>query len=203
MKLYLYDIRKMGRSEYQYWYSVMSHEKQQRVNRFRFLLDRKRTVSGEMLIRNAIADSFDISAEDIVFGITEYGKPYAKDFSVEFNISHSGNIVACAVDNKPIGIDIELIRPVDLKIAKRILTDKELLYLFGRSPTDQDFTYTTNHKILTRFFELWTSKEAYGKCKAIGISKEANIQNTKILLNRKIWHSNFRIIFRSTFNLLT
>lgn len=39
----------------------------------------------------------------------------------------------------------------------------EVTYLLGHTPTDQDFTYTTNTEILTRFFELWTAKEAYGK----------------------------------------
>lgn len=163
MKLYLYDIRKMENADYQYWYSVMSHKKQQRVDEFHFFDDRKRTVSGEMLIRKAISNWCDISAEDILFDITEHGKPYAKDLPIEFNISHSGNIVACAVDDKPIGIDIEKIRPVDLSIAKRICSFEEMCYLFGHDPEEQDFVYTANIDILARFFEIWTIKEAFIK----------------------------------------
>ena len=158
-------------ADYEKWYALMSKDKQVRVDRFRFEDDRKRTVTGEKLARKAIAEWCGISAKSIVFEKTETGKPYAKGLPVEFNISHSGDMVVCAVDDKPVGIDIEKIRPIDLTIAKRICTDDELNYLFGHTPTEQDFTYTTDTKILTRFFELWTAKEAYGKCMGVGISE--------------------------------
>lgn len=170
MKWYKYDIRDLTDAEYDKWYSLMSEDKQQRVDRFRFVDDKKRTVVGEMLARKAIAEWCGIAPESITFGTKEHGKPYAKDLAVEFNISHSGDMVACAVDDKPIGIDIEQIRPIDLTVAKRVCTDEELLYLFGHNLMEQDFTYTTNTEILTRFFELWTAKEACGKCIGDGIS---------------------------------
>ncbi len=169
MKWYKYGIRDLTDAEYNKWSSLMREDKQQRVDRFRFVDDKKRTVAGEMLARKAISEWCNIAPESINFGIKEHGKPYAKDLAVEFNISHSGGMVVCAVDDKPIGIDIEQIRPIDLTIAKRICTDDELLYLFGHTPTKQDFTYTTNTEILTRFFELWTAKEAYGKCIGDGV----------------------------------
>lgn len=163
MKWYKYDIQDLTDAEYNKWYSLISEEKQHRVDRFRFMDDKKRTVAGEMLARKAISQWCNVAPESITFGMQEHGKPYAKDLAVEFNISHSGDMVVCAIDNKPIGIDIEQIRPIDLSVAKRICTDKELLYIFGHTPTEQDFTYTINTEILTRFFELWTEKEAYGK----------------------------------------
>ena len=169
MKWYKYDIRDLTDTEYNKWYSLMSEDKQCRVDRFLFVDDKKRTVAGEMLARKAIAEWCGIAPESITFGIKEHGKPYAKDLAVEFNISHSGNMVVCAVDDKPIGIDIEQIRPIDLTVAKRICTDEELLYLFGHTPTDEDFTYTTDTEILIRFFELWTAKEAYVKCIGEGV----------------------------------
>lgn len=175
MKWYKYDIRDLTDAEYNKWYSLMNEDKQQRVDRFRFDDDKKRTVAGEMLARKAISEWCDVAPENITFGIKEHGKLYAKDFDVEFNISHSGDMVVCAVDNKPIGIDIEQIRPIDLSVAKRICTDEELLYLFGHAPTDEDFKYTTDIEILTRFFELWTAKEAYVKCFGLGIANAKNI----------------------------
>ena len=170
MKWYKYDIRSFSDVEYNKWYSLMSTDKQQRVDRFRFVDDKKRTVAGEMLARKAIAEWCGVAPESIAFGIKEHGKPYAKDLAVEFNISHSGDMVVCAVDNKPIGIDIEQIRPIDLAVAKRICTDEELLYLFGYVPTEQDFTYITDTQTLIRFFELWTAKEAYGKLIGEGLN---------------------------------
>ena len=70
-------------------------------------------------------------------------------------------MVVCAVDDKPIGIDIEQIRPIDLKLAKRFCTKQELTYLFDGAD---------NKEILTRFFKLWTAKEAYSKCLGKGLA---------------------------------
>ncbi len=177
MKWYKYDIRDLTNAEYNKWYSLMSADKQHRVDRFRFNDDKKRTVAGEMLARKAIAEWCSVAPESISFGIKEHGKPYAKDLAVEFNISHSGDMVVCAVDDKPVGIDIEQIHPIDLTVAKRICTDEELLYLFGHAPTERDFTFTTDIEILTRFFEIWTAKEACGKCIGTGLN------NGKLLLS--------------------
>lgn len=171
MKWYKYNIRDLSDTEYDKWYSLMNEDKQCRVDRFRFYDDKKRTVAGEMLARKAIAEWCGVFPENISFGIKEHGKPYVKDLAVEFNISHSGDMVVCAVNDKPVGVDIEQIRPIDLTVAKRICTDEELLYLFGHVPIEQDFTYTTNTGILTNFFKIWTAKEATVKRKGTGVAE--------------------------------
>ncbi len=191
MKWYTYDIRNLTYEEYHKWYSLMSNEKKRRVDRFRFNDDKKRTVVGEMLARKAIAEWYSVKPESIVFAAKEHGKPYVVNFNVEFNISHSDNMVVCAVDDKPVGIDIEEIRPIDLNIAKRICIDEELLCIFGHIPTDSDFTYTEDTDILTRFFELWTKKEACGKLSGIGLY-DYSFSTTVNL--RKILFSNLYII---------
>ena len=172
MKWYKYDIRNLTDSEYDKWYSLMSDEKKKTVDKIRNSDDKKRTVAGEMIARKAISKWCDIPPESIVFETKEHGKPYAKNIKIEFNISHSGNMVVCAIDDKPIGIDIEQIRPIDLKLANRFCTEQELKYLF----LDND-----NNEILTRFFKLWTAKEAYGKCigKGIGSIKTPCSKKTK------------------------
>ena len=163
MKWYKYNIQNLTDDEYAKWYSLMSEEKQKKINKSRILDAKKRTVAGEMLCRKAISEWLGILPESIVFGVTEHGKPYAKNLDIQFNISHSGNMVVCAVNNKPIGIDIEEIVPTNLKLAKRFCSNEELIYLFGHTPKEEDFVYTENKKTLTRFFKLWTAKEAYGK----------------------------------------
>lgn len=169
MKWYKYNICDLTDEEYAYWYSLMNADKRQRVDRYHMIDDKKRTVSGEMLARQAIAEWCNVQPESIRFAVDEQGKPYAVELCVEFNISHSGDMVVCAVADKPVGIDIEQIRPINLTITKRICTDKELHYLFGHTPTDADFVYTEDVNILTRFFELWTAKEASGKCIGAGL----------------------------------
>lgn len=164
MKWYKCDIRDLTDEEYTYWYSLMNADKKKRVDRFRFFDDQKRTVAGEMLARKAIAEWCSVQPYIIEFAIGEHGKPFAVGLDVEFNISHSGYMVVCVVNDNPVGIDIEQMRSIDLIVAKRICTDEELLYLFGHIPTAEDFVYTIEAAILKRFFELWTAKEAYVKC---------------------------------------
>lgn len=195
MKWYKYDIRELSDKEYCKWYSLMSVKKQHRVDRFRLEDDKKRTVVGEMLARKAISDWCNVAVEDVIFDYEEYGKPYAVGLNVEFNISHSGDIVVCAIDSYPVGIDVERIRPIDLKVAERICTDDELLYIFGHKPTEQDFIYTTDMEILTRFFEIWTKKEAYFKCMSTGFNN-INTDTTKIMIN-KLMLGEYIISFKS------
>ncbi len=170
MKWYKFDIREFKNTEYDKWYSLLSKEKQQQVDSFRYKDDKKRTVAGEMLVKKAISSWCGVDAESIILGIKGHGKPYAKDLNVEFNISHSGDMVVCAVDSQPVGIDIEMIRPINLKVAKKICSDEELFYLFGYIPTEEDFKYTTNKELLTRFYKIWTAKEAFGKCNGKGLT---------------------------------
>ena len=169
MKWYKYDIRELSDLEYHKWYSLMSKEKQKRVDRFRFEDDKKRTVTGEMLARLAIAEWCSVNPESIKIGEGKYGKPYAVNQNVKFNISHSGDLVVCAVDSQSVGIDIEQIRPLNLSVAKHFCAPDELIYIFNHEPTDTDFVYSEDQDILLRFFEIWTIKEAIGKCLGSGI----------------------------------
>ena len=178
IKWYKYDIREMTDAEFHNWYAMMSAEKQKRVDRFHFTDDKKRTVAGEMLARKAISQRCGVSAECISFMTGENDKPYAENLSVEFNISHSGDFVVCAVSDRPVGIDIERVRPIDLKIAKKICTPDEMQYLFGHIPSEDELGITEDREILERFFSLWTQKEAYGKCTGEGLfhkSKKSGI----------------------------
>ena len=170
MKWYKYDIRTLTDDEYRYWYTLMSAEKRRRVDGLRFVDDRKRTVVGEMLARKAIAEWCCVQPQDIVFYVGDHGKPYVKNLPIEFNISHSADMVVCAVDSRPIGIDVERVRPVNLKVAKRIFVEEELRYVFGHDPVESELVLSTDVSVLTRFFLCWTAREAYGKRIGDGLS---------------------------------
>ena len=170
MEWYKIDINDCADEQFWYWYNLMSENKKSRVDKYRFEDAKKRTVFGEMLAKKAISQMCKINENEIVFVQHADSKPYAKDIDVHFSISHSKDMVVCAVSEKPIGIDIEKIRPINLSIAKRVCTDDELLELFGRVPKEDDFGYTDNAQVLTSFFKLWCAKEAYVKCIGKGLS---------------------------------
>ena len=139
MKWFKFNINDFTEVLYAEYYFLMSSERREYTDSLKSDADRKRTVAGEMLARIALGNN------NATILKTAEGKPYAEEININFSISHSGNFAVCAVDENKIGIDIEEIRDVDLKTAKRFCNEKELEYI-GDS--------------INRFFEIWTAKEA-------------------------------------------
>lgn len=83
----------------------------------------------------------------------EYGKPYVEG-GPEFSLSHCKFGIAVAVDDKPIGIDIESIRDIKPELVERTMNEAEQA-LIGTDPVE--------------FTKLWTQKEAYLKYLGTGI----------------------------------
>ena len=88
----------------------------------------------------------------------ELGKPYILDTDVQFNLSHSGDMVMCAVCEGPVGTDIEKMRPVSRRVPPRIMSAEEKR-IYDKSG-DKD----------AMFFAVWTLKEAYIKYTGRGLS---------------------------------
>jgi len=86
----------------------------------------------------------------------ENGKPYID--GLFFNISHSHSLVVCAFSDCEIGIDVEKIREYRPRVAEKFHPE-EISRL--EKAIDKDL----------EFFKIWTMKEAYVKCSAVGISK--------------------------------
>lgn len=100
-----------------------------------------------------------------VYGIEEYslaygkhGKPFIeKHPEVFFNLSHCRGMAVCAVSDREIGVDAELIRPYSGKAARRVFSENEIKYV-SENPNGSE-----------AFFRLWTLKEALGKAMGTGI----------------------------------
>ena len=158
----LVNINDITADEYARAYSLMSAEKKQRVDRFRFDEDKKRSTAGEILARKLISAHCGTPAESIAFCTGEQGKPFANGLDVELNISHSGEIVICTVSDKPVGIDVEMISDINTSVADRFCTDSELAFLRDKS--------ITHAEALNCFYRIWTFKEAYLKRAGTGIA---------------------------------
>ncbi len=79
---------------------------------------------------------------------TKFGRPYLDNSRIDFNISHSGDYVVCAVTTHGrIGIDIEKIKPIDLFDFERYMTPQE-----WNAIRDSVEPYHT-------FYSYWTKKE--------------------------------------------
>lgn len=90
------------------------------------------------------------------------GKPYFKDYPIQFNLSHSGQYVFCGTSAQEIGVDIQELRGGrELQLARRYFSPGE--YQALESCKDRE-----GRKRL--FFSMWTRKEAYGKMTGQGLA---------------------------------
>ncbi|MGN0804644.1 MAG: 4'-phosphopantetheinyl transferase family protein [Candidatus Coproplasma sp.] len=89
----------------------------------------------------------------------EHGKPYLKEGSIFFNLSHSGTVAVCAISSAEVGIDVQEVRPVSESLIKKICTKDEYAFVAQNS-----------EEIDKRFCRLWAIKESVIKCLGKGLS---------------------------------
>lgn len=171
MRIYTARISEFTEDEYNDAFESMSEERKTAVLRMKFENDRKRSVLGEKLAREGIADACGIPGKDIQFVRTENGKPYCLNANAQFSISHCKDLAVCAVSQYPIGVDVEFIRDIDMRITRFACTGKDMEYIFGTEDGEE-------RKM--RFFRIWTAKEAYFKYHGTGISHLKEISYTDI-----------------------
>jgi 4'-phosphopantetheinyl transferase len=123
------------------------------------------TVAGELLARYAVGQYLGNPVQEINLVFGEKGKPHISNLSdVHFNISHSGHYVVCAVAPKEIGIDVERIRSVNLRIAERFFSPSEI----------SDLMALGEEARMHYFITLWTIKESYLKAIGRGLTQHLN-----------------------------
>jgi len=153
--------RDLSDKEYQNIMKFISEEKRKRIVKYHFYVDRQNVLLADVLARYEICRRTGMTNWQLDFSVNEYGKPYlVNDPHVQYNLSHSGKYIAFAIDSKPVGIDVEKIDHIDMRIAKRFFTTSEFSYI-----TSQDF----NMQIIS-FYQIWTKKESYIKFEGKGLS---------------------------------
>lgn len=107
---------------------------------------KKEKIVSTFLIRKYVGD----------YSVNEFSKPIAEHIC--FNASHSHGAVVLVLDEVPVGIDIEKIRPADNQLVDYISSKEEKEYI------KDDKT----------FFEIWTNKESLVKAVGTGIRSKVN-----------------------------
>lgn len=83
---------------------------------------------------------------------TQAGKPFFPDLpQLHFNLSHTKGWSLCALSDRPVGVDIERIRPRREALVRYCLSDEE---------------YRSYDGTWKDFYRFWTLKEA--RCKQLG-----------------------------------
>ena len=139
----------------------------------------KKFIIGEIILSKLLKKYYNLDYSKLKFNINKFGKPYIVDKNIFYNISHSNSYVVVVISDKEIGIDLEKIRPVDLKTINYFATEFEKKYILK-----------DKNNIEKRLFEIYTLKEAYFKMKGENLNKikeiEFTISNNSISCNDKL-----------------
>lgn len=142
----------------------VSPERALQISRYRDMKDKLRSYWAEMLLRQAVQDR-GLSMEQLRFASEQFGKPILvnmhtnQKIAYDYNLSHSGDHVVCAISESRVGVDIQEYRGYKPTLVKRCCSPKEQEYLFHLNKKEQN----------SEFYRLWTLKESYMKSTGEGL----------------------------------
>lgn len=135
----------------------ISAQRREQALRYRHELGQRQCVLAYLLLKRALREEFGIT-DNPVFIYGEHGKPVLADYpDIHFSLSHCREAVACVVGSRPVGIDVESVRPL-----------KESLVRYTMSETEQQKIFGAENPALM-FTRLWTMKEASLKLTGEGL----------------------------------
>ena len=172
--IFYYNINKMSDELYSKEFEALDFSRKKEILKKSDINDRKRSLAGDILIKKYLSKLYGIPQEKIEIKKGAYGKPYVLNLPAHFNVSHSGDYTVVAIGDRPIGIDIEVIKDFSAILAKKLFNDDELQYISGSSATRKKSLMQMS------FFEIWTAKEAYLKYLGRGISGGINSLSFKL-----------------------
>lgn len=166
VRVYVLNIKeKLDEPTFTELCKYVSVEKKEKINRFLRYEDRLRALFADLIVRYLLSTEYHTKNEEIQFSYNDYGKPSIKNLSnVQFNVSHSGEWVVCAIGDMEIGIDVEEVSKADFDIVKRFFSTEEA----------EAFSKVSEAMKKELFYELWTSKESYIKAVGKGLSIPLN-----------------------------
>jgi len=174
MKYKVLDIKNLNEAQFELALKKMSIERQQKCLRYKFVDDRRRMAFGEELLRKLISEEYGVDESDILITNLPSGKPVAevKGNEVFVSLTHSGNFVACALSNNPVGIDLEVKRDFNPRVLKA-LCDAE-----------REFVAKSKDEAIA-FLKIWTAKEAYLKMTGEGLAGFSKAEVLPLVKNGK------------------
>lgn len=147
----------VSESKLMQYQKIISPEELSRAKKFIKTSDQKKFIVQKGMTREILSKYLQKNPSEIEFEFGEHGKPFLKNNSVQFNVSHSGDYFLMGVTRDiEIGVDIEQVREHQdyLALAERFFTPAE--YHAIKNKDD--------------FYRTWTCKEAFIKATGLGLS---------------------------------
>lgn len=144
-------------------WAVLSPDERDRAGRFLRPIHRDRYAAGRAWLRRVLAGYLGRSPSEIAFAYGQHEKPALAGGPgwLDFNLAHSEEHALLAVSpGFPVGVDIEVLRPVDEKLPQRFFAPGEVAALAALPAAARQ----------AAFFRCWTRKEAYLKALGSGLA---------------------------------
>ncbi len=138
-----------------------------RMGRMRFMRDRWAHRAAHFIARKTVAGILGLPPATLALQTEEGGKPYLvrtdrRRQPLHFNVSHSRTTIAIAVAPRPVGLDIEAVRPIpDMRALLCQFAGPRTLATYDSLP---DGIAKACH-----FYRFWTLAEAFVKATGVGL----------------------------------
>jgi len=141
---------------------LLSEQRKNKASVQKTIQGRAQCIMVYLLLRYALHFEYNIN-EAVEFDYLSNGKPVLTDYPhIHFSLSHCKAAVCAALSTGSIGADIQEVRPVTDRLARRVLTDNEYTtFLNSKAPDDY-------------FCKIWTIKESYIKKTGQGLAAKLN-----------------------------
>jgi 4'-phosphopantetheinyl transferase len=141
----------------------LSYYRREKTMRYRFERGKWLSAGAGLLLDNMLMER-GLRERDMEYAAGEHGKPvFVGHPKLYFNLSHSGNLVACALGGKPLGVDVQTIVKLRRSLVNYTMSDVEIAQLDALSSVEEQELY---------FTQLWTLKESYAKATGRGLGHE-------------------------------
>lgn len=181
-------------------------EEKERIGRFVFKRDAKRSIIGQLMIRKFLTETTQLPWSKIKTKRDHNNKPIIEGFNFNFNVSHDGNLVVLAgEENNVVGIDIMR------NCYKGGKTLNEFFRIMHKNFHLNEWAYInkgTNTEKINSFYRIWCLKESYVKATGTGLTidlkqicfvPKSELKNDIIICDSKLFIDG-QLMFEWTFH---
>ncbi|MCR5390616.1 MAG: 4'-phosphopantetheinyl transferase superfamily protein [Lachnospiraceae bacterium] len=141
-------------------YAAMPPYRREKIDRMAFQKDKCLSLGAGVLLDRALSIE-GINTHEIAYIRNQ--KPVLKNSDICFNLSHSGNVVFCAIADTDVGCDVEQIKDIGMSISSDYFSPDEY----------KTIAACTDHAgRIDLFFRYWTLKESFMKATGLGFELE-------------------------------
>ena len=142
--------------------AIFSEQRKEKIERIKHEDDKQLSRAVELLLIYGLKQIDPETRVPLSIKVEESGNLlFEKDGEpLYFNLSHAKEYAACAISDKPVGIDVEWVKTRDVDHMDKILHPQEMAIL----------SFVTNPEEKKKFFyECWVTKESYLKNLGLGL----------------------------------